>query len=923
MIRLKKKSIPNSPTKTFNNQSPHGKHSETASTTITPPSMKRIAIIAVVYLLGLFIGALDTGIVTPARTVIQNGFGIDDAFGVWMITIYTLAYAVSIPIMGKFADMYGRKGIYLISVALFGIGSLLCGLSAQVDNYYFLLTARAIQAFGGGGIMPIATAELGTTFPPEKRGMALGLVGGVYGIANIFGASAGSLILDLFGQQNWSFIFYVNVPVCIFIIVTGLIALPKSREQRVTPIDVLGILVLTCMTLSLLIGLKNIDFTNLSHSFASIEVYPYLIITLLLIPLFITVEHRAKDPVMNLSYFKNPNILITLILSVLTGVIMMGMIFIPQFAENAMKMPSGSGGYFVIILGLFAGLGAPMSGKLIDRFGVKLVLGIGFVASIVGCLYLALVTTNSPSLFNVALCLILIGIGMGFVMGTPLNYMMLENTEESEANSALATLSLVRSIGTAVAPAIMVGFLVHATATLPNSIVETLPKQITVSSLPYAQELTDQINKYKADKNTAAMLEGVDIPDFQDMQTIDIDINLDDESDYKISDSLLSQMQDSDVTTIVNTTKLMASEMFIQLKPELISDINNGINEGINGITQASEEIQTSIEDMEKGIDEMDDAINQISNAINQQEEARSQMVSIEPTLERLENYQSILDIVPSNVTNSLPEQTKQLLSKIKTTEDLDKEIATLHSAIKTMDNSLNTYIQEKIQTQSDLDTTQKELDKILSQEKPDQEEIKTLEQKITELNNQIITLETNIEYIKNEQDSIGNVINQLTEYRPELEQIQNYDSIVDLMPPSIKTSLPKEVLQSLSEVRTVDDLKNKIHELDDAINTLRSSRDEMIKAQDEMQTAINEMKDAKAELRIMKEELAEMNAAVPSLFEEAENKYLSLIDENRDQIESAFQDSLNEGFKGMFTLVAACSLAGIVLIFFYKRKFS
>ena len=108
----------------------------------------------------MFIGALDTGIVTPARTIIQNGFGIDDAFGVWMITIYTLAYAVSIPIMGKLADMYGRKGIYLISVTLFGIGSLLCGFSEQVDSYYFLLVARTIQALGGGGIMPIATAEL-------------------------------------------------------------------------------------------------------------------------------------------------------------------------------------------------------------------------------------------------------------------------------------------------------------------------------------------------------------------------------------------------------------------------------------------------------------------------------------------------------------------------------------------------------------------------------------------------------------------------------------------------------------------------------------------------------------------------------------------------------------------------------------------
>ena len=94
---------------------------------------------------------------------------MNDAFGVRMITIYSLAYAVSIPIMGKLADMYGRKGIYLISIALFGIGSLGCGLSELINNYYVLLFARAIQAFGGGGIMPIATARSWAQHFPRKN----------------------------------------------------------------------------------------------------------------------------------------------------------------------------------------------------------------------------------------------------------------------------------------------------------------------------------------------------------------------------------------------------------------------------------------------------------------------------------------------------------------------------------------------------------------------------------------------------------------------------------------------------------------------------------------------------------------------------------------------------------------------------------
>lgn len=888
---------------------------------IVSPSGKRIALIATIYLLGLFIGALDTGIVTPARTIIQNGFGIDDAFGVWMITIYTLAYAVSIPIMGKLADMYGRKGIYLISVTLFGIGSLLCGFSEQVDSYYFLLVARTIQALGGGGIMPIATAELGTTFPPEKRGMALGLVGGVYGIANIFGASAGSLILDIFGQQNWSFIFYVNVPVCIVIVLAGLFALPKSREQRVAPIDILGILVLTCMTLSLLIGLKNIDFMDLGSSLTTTNVYPYLLVALLLIPLFIVVENRAKDPVMNLSYFKNPNILITLVLSVLTGVIMMGMIFIPQFSENAMKMPSGSGGYFVIILGLFAGFGAPMSGKLIDRFGVKPVLGIGFIASIAGCLYLALVATSSPSLFNVVLSLVLIGIGMGFIMGTPLNYMMLENTEKSESNSALATLSLVRSIGTAIAPAIMVGFLVQAAATLPDQIVEELPQQVTVSSLPHAQELADQINKYKTDESTAEMMEGMEVPDFEDMQTIDINIDLNGNSDYEISDEMLTRMKDSDVTTIVATTKAMTSEMFAQMKPDLIRDVSDGINKGINGVTKASKELNSSIDEMEEGIVEMDAAISQMNDALTQQGEARSQMVNMEATLKKLENYQSVLDIIPNNVVNSLPEQTKQLLSKIKTTEDLDKNISVLQSSLTTMNDNLTSMTKEKEQKLSQLDSIQKELDEVLAQGTADQNKIESLKYQIAELNNEIASLNKNIDRIESSSADMESVISQLSKYRPEIEKIQNFNSVVDLIPESVKTSLPEETLQKLSEVHSVNDLWGKVNELDSAIATLTSSRNEMIEAKEKMEGAINEMEEAKAELKTMEEELTDMKDAIPELFTEAEEKYLALIDENAEQVETTFQQALNEGFKGMFTLVAICSLAGIIFILFYRKK--
>lgn len=603
----------------------------------TRSSTKGYVLIAVVYLLGLFIGALDTGIVTPARTVIQNGLGVDEQLGVWMITIYTLAYAAAIPVMGKLADRFGRKSIYLTSILLFGIGSLFCGLAQDFGSFELLIAARALQAIGGGGIMPVATAEFGTAFPEEKRGMALGLVGGVYGIANVFGASAGSLILDIFGQQNWQFIFYVNIPICLFILVVGFMVLPNTKERDVRPIDGLGIGVLVIMVLSLLYGLRNLDFFDFGNSIITPEVYPFLIAFAALIPFFILIEKRASDPVMNLAYFKDRSIVVTMLLSIITGVVMMGMIFIPQFSENALGMPSGSGGYFVIILAVFAGVGSPISGKLIDRFGVKIVLGFGLAASAAGSLFLALVATNNPNVVNVVVSLILIGIGMGFTMGTPLNYMMLAKTKESESNSALATLSLVRSIGTAVAPAIMIAFLAHAGATVQDNLMEVMPEQANVPLLPYEQDVTDELTKLKADAALKDKLSGMNLPDFSSMHTINVNMNSTGGT-FEVPADLLESMKSADVTTIVATAKTFASTMFDEKAPTITKDINAGIDKGIDGIDAVLSQIDGNIATMQKTLYAMGPAAAQspMQQGLQALESTRNEMSSLSQHLQAM-----------------------------------------------------------------------------------------------------------------------------------------------------------------------------------------------------------------------------------------------------------------------------------------------
>lgn len=556
-------------------------------------------------------GALDTGIVTPARTIIQNDLRVNDSTGIWMITIYTLAYAAAIPVMGKLADRYGRKPIYLISIALFGLGSLFAGLSQDVGSFEMLLIARAVQAIGGGGIVPIATAEFGTSVPAERRGLALGLVGGVYGIANIFGSSAGSAILDIFGTQNWQFIFYINVPISVAIIIGGFFILPNHKVEQVAKIDLLGITFLVAMITSLLYGLRNIDYFDLLNSISQTDVYPFLIASVALLPLFVLAERRAQDPAINLSYFTRRPILITLALAFVSGVILMGVVFVPQFAETALRIPTGDGGYFVIVLGLASGIGAPLSGQLTDRFGPKLVVGTGLGISAIASATALWWAIPAPSWMSVLTTLALMGLGLGFVIGSPINYMMLSQTPDEESNSALATLSLVRSIGTTIAPALLVGFLAHAGTELPTALTAELPAQASVPALPYATDLQTKFNQLKSDPNLADKLKDVTFPDLTAKTTVEINTS----SDAALPADLLELLKTADVTNITERAKIVAQRQFDQQTPAVITDITAGVNTGLVGLDSADTELGAAQEKLAKAVNGLTSGIDGMAKA--------------------------------------------------------------------------------------------------------------------------------------------------------------------------------------------------------------------------------------------------------------------------------------------------------------------
>lgn len=428
----------------------------------TPPQHWRL--ILALYLAGIAMGALDTAIVNPARTVIQDSLGVGDQSGVWIFTIYTLAYAAGIPVLGKVADLAGRKPVFLVAVGLFAVGSLGCGMSQVTGSFGLLLASRVLQAVGGGGIMPVATAAVTTVVPTARQGRALGLVGMVYGVTSVLGAGAGSLVLAVAGASQWQWIFFINLPVAALVIGLGAWVLPSHSGGRAgRRLDLVGIVLLVVGITALLWGFQHLDFGALDASVRTPEVWVALMVAVGVAPLFwwreTRLEARGGDPIINFRYFATPALGATLLVGAVAGFLMMTIMFVPQFAEYTLGLPRGAGGFPTVLVGLASAVGAPLSGRLTDRFGPRFVLGLGLVISGGAGVLLVLWALPFPGVVSSLVALGLLGLGMGFLMGAPLSYLVLRLVPERDANSGQATLSLVRSVATTLAPAVLVGFL--------------------------------------------------------------------------------------------------------------------------------------------------------------------------------------------------------------------------------------------------------------------------------------------------------------------------------------------------------------------------------------------------------------------------------------------------------------------------------
>lgn len=390
---------------------------------------------------GVLMGALDIAILGPALPAIRSTFAVSERTLTWMFSAYVLFQLVSTPLMAKFSDLYGRRWIYTLDIALFGLGSVLVALA---QDFNLILLGRAIQGFGAGGIFPVASAVIGDTFPPEKRGGALGMIGAVFGLAFLVGPVLGGVILAV---ATWRWLFLINVPVALLLILFSLRLLPNTRAAHTSRLDVPGMALLALALAAMTLGLNRLDPTHFLSSLLSPTVGGLLLVALLLLAALVQVERRAATPLLPGYLFRRRQLVLAYLLSAGAGFAEASLVFVPLMAVTGLAgqgISEKNASWLLLPAVLAMAVGAPLSGRLLDRIGSKRVILAGTLVMSAGFWVLG---GWGAHLAFFLLAGVLIGLGLSALLGAPIRYIMLGEAAAGERSLAQGVVTLFSSVG--------------------------------------------------------------------------------------------------------------------------------------------------------------------------------------------------------------------------------------------------------------------------------------------------------------------------------------------------------------------------------------------------------------------------------------------------------------------------------------------
>lgn len=423
-------------------------------------------------MLAMFLGSLDQTVVGTAMPRIISELGGFSKY-TWVTTAYIITSAVAVPITGKLTDIYGRKYFYIGGIVIFVLASIACGLSNTMN---LIIIFRGVQGIGAGVMMANAFTVIGDLFPPAVRGKYQGLMSGVFGLSAIIGPTLGGYITDRF---SWHWVFFVNVPLGILVIVLFFIFFPHIKPDNLKhSIDYPGVVLLTVCVVPLLLALS---WGGVEYAWGSPEIIAMFIVAGVALVLFLFAEYRSKEPLIPLSLFKNRIVAVSSVMILLTGGGMFGAItFIPLFFQGVFGVSATSSGSYITPMMLGNVLGSFISGQLLSRAGGRYRIqgAVGIALMAVGMWLFTLINVNTSHGVMIRNMMIM-GFGLGITL--PLYTIAVQNAVPYKIlGVATSTAAFFRSIGGSVGLAIFGSVLNNSFASemstrIPASVAQAVP----------------------------------------------------------------------------------------------------------------------------------------------------------------------------------------------------------------------------------------------------------------------------------------------------------------------------------------------------------------------------------------------------------------------------------------------------------------